>query len=324
MISFTSFDVFSNVKNLWVILNSVGWTHTEFIYTAYWTALSTHLYLPNLTLDSSTVLFSGSLFIFSLFFNMLFIWAVASGVALYILNQGLRLISNSLTNTNTYHTTFSYLTDLEEELGSADDALMYFVIFAAVILWFFFFIIFSSYLVQNLTWFIMLLNLVGLTAIFIPFFVLKNFGIAFTSYVRGAGRTSNLVAEAFFDFIAVTVMVARFIIQNIRLVLLFAAFFEISEFIYDKLDIVGNSFFGVIFNTDVLWGKSSYSFYWYDFLLTFLTQQILLLYYQGHLIITLFAQLANYFLLSFALFFFLYTTFTLEPHEKYFLYSKIN
>jgi len=48
-------------------------------------------------------------------------------------------------------------------------------------------------------------------------------------YVRGAANSSNLVVEAFFDIIGVIIIFTRFIVQNIRFLLVFVAFFEIFE-----------------------------------------------------------------------------------------------
>ena len=85
-----------------------------------------------------------------------------------------------------------------------------------------------------------------------PFFVLRSFGISFTSYLRGVGRTTNIFTEVFFDFIAVSVMLARFFVQNIRLVLVFTAFFELSEFIYDSLDVNGTLLTNNFFSLDLI------------------------------------------------------------------------
>lgn len=321
MVSLAYNDTLTYLKELYNTSNIILWNNTNFIYTSYWKALSLELYSSNVVYTQNWAIFTKTLFIYNFLINSLFIIVTLLGIIFYISNQGLKLILNTTTNNDSYLTTFSYLTDLEEEIGAADDTFLYVLIFAVIITWFFFFTIFSTYFVQNLSWFVMLLNFVFLTALFMPIFVLKNFGIAFTTYLRGVGRTKNIFIESFFDFIAIAIMISRFIIQNIRLVLLFAAFFEISEFIFDNCDLTTNNYYSVL-NVTTLWNNST-NFYWYDFVLSFLTQQILLLYYQGHLILTFFMQLANYFLLSFVLFFFLYTSFLLESHEKYFLMSKI-
>lgn len=266
-------------------------------------------------------LFSGSMFLYTAVGNILFITCMVIGFALYLSNQGLRAISHNLNNTDSYSTAFTYLSDLEEEMGSLDDAMIYFLMFGVIIVWFFFFTLFSSFFVQNLSWLIALLNFIFLTAIISPVFVMKSYGLSFTTYIRGAGRTSNFVVEAFFDFLAVSVVMCRFIIQNIRLLMIFAAFFELSEFILDNCDLLGSSYVEKLFSLPVSWTNDG--LYWYDTLADFLVQQFLLVYYQGHLIITFIGQIINYFALSFTLFFFLYTSFYLENQEKYFLYARL-
>jgi len=48
-------------------------------------------------------------------------------------------------------------------------------------------------------------------------------------YVRGAASSSNLIVEAFFDTIGVIIIFTRFIVQNIRFLMVFVAFFELFE-----------------------------------------------------------------------------------------------
>jgi hypothetical protein len=48
-------------------------------------------------------------------------------------------------------------------------------------------------------------------------------------YLRGAASSSNLLAEAFFDLISVIIIFTRFVVQNIRFLLVFVAFFELFE-----------------------------------------------------------------------------------------------
>lgn len=55
-------------------------------------------------------------------------------------------------------------------------------------------------------------------------------------YVRGAASSSNLIAEAFFDIIGVIIIFTRFIVQNIRFLLVFVAFFELFEWIFSSTD----------------------------------------------------------------------------------------
>lgn len=240
-------------------------------------------------------------------------------VVFFALSYGAKYTSNHTTSFDIYHVVFNYFADLEEEMGSADDALFYFLVFGLVIVWFFFFTVFSGFLIGNLAWIIALLLIVGLSAIIIPVFVLKNFGLGAVMYVRGSGRTTSLLFEAMLDFVSVSVIMIRFLIQNIRFVFIFSAFFELYEFIYDK-------FYsdGVLGLTNSVWySTSANSLYWYEFAGHFILQWILYLYYLGHLTLLFIAQLSIYFALSFWLFFFLYTTFTLEAHEKYFVHKRL-
>ena len=55
-------------------------------------------------------------------------------------------------------------------------------------------------------------------------------------YVRGAASSSNLIAEAFFDIIGVIIIFARFIVQNIRFLLVFVAFFELFEWTFSSTE----------------------------------------------------------------------------------------
>lgn len=267
----------------------------------------------------SSEFFSGYIQVYTSLVSFMYIICMIIGFAVYLSNQGLRAISHTLSNTDSHYVAFTYMSDLEEEMGSLEDAMIYFLMFGVIIVWFFFFTLFTSIIAQQLSWLVAILNFIFLTAVISPIFVMKSFGLSFAAYIRGAGRTSNFIVEAFFDFLAVSVVMCRFIIQNIRLLIIFAAFFELSEFIIDNCDLVGLSFFEKITSVSL----TGDNFYWYDTLADFLMQQFLLLYYQGHLIITFIGQIINYFTLSFTLFFFLYTSFYLENQEKYFLYMRL-
>jgi hypothetical protein len=48
-------------------------------------------------------------------------------------------------------------------------------------------------------------------------------------YVRGAASSKNLLVEAFFDIMGVIIIFTRFIVQNIRFVMVFAAYLEFFE-----------------------------------------------------------------------------------------------
>lgn len=63
----------------------------------------------------------------------------------------------------------------------------------------------------------------------LPLNAFISYGVFFASYIRGSASSVNLISEAVFDIIGVVVVFSRFIIQNIRFVLVFMAFFELFE-----------------------------------------------------------------------------------------------
>jgi|GEM_PF-5723995 len=66
-------------------------------------------------------------------------------------------------------------------------------------------------------------------------------------YVRGAASSSNLIAEAFFDIIGVIIIFTRFVVQNIRFLLVFVAFFELFEWTFSANTVA----YTLQFNLDV-------------------------------------------------------------------------
>lgn len=284
---------------------------------AAWTTMSNELLTINISFvkDENTLNFS-NLFIYDLIVNFILIFFFLFGIIYYLLTSGLKSISygnGSLSN----FWLFNYFADFEEDIGNIDDALSFSVIFIAFVSWFFFLSLFFNTFFQSINWLLSLFIFIIFPAIVTPFFLLKSFGINFLAYVRGAGRSSNIIVEVLLDAISILVMVARFLIQNVRLFLVFATFIELLEFVYDTCD-SNLTTLGDIF----LVNYSSSSTFWYDLLSDFIIQQIMLLYYQIHFMAVFIAQLTNYVILSVGLFFFLYSTFMLEPMEKYFLHKR--
>lgn len=269
-----------------------------------WTSLLTGLYtISPVNEVSNSIFFSTtSSFLFSanvifLLFGLIIFYSAAYGLKTF------KFISSSF---DINFTLFSYFSDLEEEMGAADDALFFFLIITAVIVWFFLFTLFSAVLLNHISWILSLLVLSTSAAFVIPAAVLKNFGIAFVTYVRGHGRSRSIFYEAILDIVSVSIIFLRFIVQNMRFIFIFFTFFELYEFIYQNLAPV----------TTLTTNFSNY--YWSETVIALVSTYGLYLYYLGHSTIIFIAQLSVYFALSFWLFFFLYTAFTLESSEKYF------
>lgn len=312
------------VMILWSVLEAESFAaQNDFFDMAHWYALASYCYTPVTTLIATNFnVIPVSLIFLSWVGQSLLLFVVFGGVIFYSLSFGVKLLKTTTTNFDAYMTSFAYFADLEEEMGAADDGLYFFLVFALVIVWFFFFTLWGGFLTTSISWIITLFAVVGLTAVVIPTFVLKNFGLAFVNYVRGGGRTSSLMFETMLDFVAVAVIMIRFMIQNIRFVFIFSAFFELYEYIYDKLNFDFLYTSQVAANANFLVGGEHSAWYWYDLVGHYALQWVLYLYYLGHLTLLFIAQLSIYFALSFWLFFFLYTTFTLETQEKYFLVQR--
>lgn len=245
-------------------------------------------------------------------------------LTLYLLTTGARVLADSVAGRDSLFSIFAFLDDCEEELGSFEDVLYYIFVFAIAIIWFYFITLVSAYIgSRNLIYILSLFTLVLVIGIIVPISVLSNLGVYFTQYVRGAGRTSNIFFETLLDFVSVSVIMIRFLIQNIRFVFIFFAFFELYEFVYTHLD----GLFRQFFLTTMSWADLQTIKYlsWVNsqFFAHMILQWVLYLYYLGHLTVLFIVQLSIYFALSFWLFFFLYTTFISQAGENYFLLKRV-
>lgn len=217
---------------------------------------------------------------------------------------------------------YAYLDELDEELGQLEDIATYLIYFAVFILWFYFFNIFASAIIVK--------NIHGILGIFlfilslgavIPTKLLLNFGLAFSQYVRGSARSTKVFLEVILDFVAVSVIILRFFVQNVRFVFILVAFFEYYEFISNMHPTTSTSILPYI-SWDGYWRGEYRRWYWFEFVLQLFTQSVCYIYYVGHLTITYIAQLAIYIILSFWIFFFLYNTIVLDSYSKYFFFRR--
>jgi hypothetical protein len=67
-----------------------------------------------------------------------------------------------------------------------------------------------------------------------PLNLLYDYGIMFGSFLRGAGATTVLILELMYDCLATVIMFVRLCVQNIRFFLMFFAFIELFELIYNS------------------------------------------------------------------------------------------
>lgn len=218
---------------------------------------------------------------------------------------------------------YSYLGEIEGEYGAAHDYIPYLCVMATMIAWYYLFNIFLHYFTRDyLNTFFVCWFLLTLTTLAIPGATLAGFGMRVAHYVRGVGKSSNLIVEVMLDTLAIMIIFLRFFIQNIRFFLIFAAFFELYEFVYNTFidDLImrynidksyqenKDRYLGLVgaINIHLIWIGITY------------------LYYTIHLTALYLMQIVIYTLLSFWLFCFLFTSFALVPGEKYFFYKRHN
>lgn len=274
-----------------------------YTYTTYNSSLANIYNVSFLTSILFTVFVFFSLFYFSFFYLF-------------------KMINSVTGNFDIFSTVFDYFSEVEEEVGSLDDVLAYVLIYLTIATSFLLTVFFIFFFKAS-TFLIILFNFVLLIPALVPSFVMKTYGWGFLHYLRGVTRTSSVIFESFLDLVSMTSMYLRFFIQNIRFFFIFLAFFECYEFIY--ITLFRDFSFLNIFILDITTFKTNIFFNEFTevFVTTLVTKLFLLLYYVGHLNIIFVAQIANYFILSFWLFFFLYTSFSTEKHESYFLIKKL-
>ena len=220
-------------------------------------------------------------------------------------------------------TTFKYYHLEEHEVGSFDDFLYYLLYFVVIIAWYFLYTVFAHYVFESyLNWILCAWVFLIITVFCLPATTLYNMGLAFSHYVRGAGNSSNFLFETLLDFIAVSVIFIRFFIQNIRFILIFFAFFELYEYVYLSLNLNP----GMLLHQHISYVSWQAGAYKHMKLKTFVVNLLLTLIYYGyyfvHLTLLFVAQLSIFFLLSFWLFSFLYTSFCFSTREKYYFYKR--
>ena len=222
--------------------------------------------------------------------------------------------------TNFYFTYFKTVADLaEQEYGSYDDYKFFLFLLVQILAWYcwVFFIGYTFFLCSQSTLLLMTISIM-VTILTIPVRMLWDFGLAFGMYVRGAASSSNLIAEAFFDVIGVIIIFTRFIVQNIRFLLVFVAFFELFEWTFSS----NESAYVLQFNLDICNNLDLFTNFGaqsvYFFIISWVKLLLVYLYHLLHLIIVSFMQIVVYLMVSFWLFFFLYTSFFKLTTDSYF------
>lgn len=226
---------------------------------------------------------------------------------------------------NFYFNYFKILSDLgEQEYGSYDDFKFFLFILIQMLVWYcWVFFIGYTFSLQSESKLILLTLSIMVSILTIPVRLLWDFGLAFGMYVRGAASSTNLFVEAFFDLIGVIIIFTRFIVQNIRFLMVFVAFFELFEWTFGSNDLTYILQFNLNLYNSINFFATISPMSIFTFLVCTLKISIMYLYHLLHLIIVSFMQIGVYLMVSFWLFFFLYTSFFRMTSDSYFQAKRI-
>lgn len=214
---------------------------------------------------------------------------------------------------------FNVTLEAEEEIGSVDDMILALVIIIYIYFWFFWvdswsLISITSHLKMSICLFPLLYFIIFL----IPVFLLYNNGSYFLTFLNGVGKSSVLMIELLFDYIAASIFFLRLIVQNVRLIFMLFTFSELHElvllYVTNSNIIPGNEDF--IVSWDFI--KSSVVSFSYWLVSGFPTSLLNWLYELFHTFFMIIFQFIAFFAMVFWLFLFLYTMFVAELQEGYF------
>lgn len=218
---------------------------------------------------------------------------------------------------------YNVTVEAEEEIGSMDDMLLTSVILLYIFLWFFWIHSWSSLsITPQLTMSFYLFPLIYFIIFFIPFSLLYDYGSYFLTYLNGVGKSSTLLLELLFDYIAVSIFYLRLMVQNVRLVFMLFTYTELHELIVfytiDKNLLISNESYSTT------WDNSKTFFVASSYFLIFKLPTLLLnwLYELFHTFFMVIFQFIAFFAMIFWLFLFLYTMFVAETQENYFYYKR--
>ena len=224
---------------------------------------------------------------------------------------------------NFYFNYFKVISDLgEQEYGSYDDFKFFLFFFVQILLWYCW-VLFLGYTfaVESNSFLNILTLTIMLTILLIPVRLLWDFGLSFSVYIRGSANSSNLFVESIFDLLGVIIIFTRFIVQNIRFLLVFVAFFELFE--WSAMSFNSSYIFDLSTNQFTLTEILSEPTSLFSLTVNSIKMVSVYIYHLLHLIIISFMQIGVYLMVSFWLFFFLYTSFFKVVIDSYFLSIRV-
>lgn len=213
--------------------------------------------------------------------------------------------------------------EAEKEISSIDDYLGLLLIIAYVFGVFFFIGAWTNIVAQST----LMLSYYSVIILFLfilgmPTLVLYDLGIFFLAYLRGAGKSSNVISEAIFDYVACIIFYSRILAQWVRVILMLVTFLSISHYV-SEFGLTNNI---MITSEDQTNGmnelNTNFSSTYY--ILTVLPGKFLYWIYESvHTIFLVTSQFIAFVAIIFWLFLFLYTFFIIEKHEDFFSKKRI-
>jgi hypothetical protein len=202
---------------------------------------------------------------------------------------------------NFYFNYFKLLSDIGEQgYGSYDDFKFFLFILIQMLIWYcWIFFIGYTFSLQSESKLILLTLSIMITILTIPVRLLWDFGLSFAMYVRGAASSKNLIVEAFFDVIGVIIIFTRFIVQNIRFLMVFVAFFELFEWVFGSNQVNFILNYNLNFISSINLTSTISPALLINLLVCFLKVITIYFYHLLHLISVSFMQIGVYLMVSF-------------------------
>lgn len=180
-------------------------------------------------------------YIFDLLYTMIFIYIVYIVYFTYFNNNQK---NDNLVEFDNFNN--SLQNECEKELGSLDDVILGLVNVMFLFGWFFYInIIFINNSYNDMICLFFALPAFYYIIFSIPSYLLYDFGILFTTYLRGSSNTKLLIFELFYDYIAIFIYFLRLLVQGVRFLLMFITFCSLHDMILfngsSNLSFIGHS-----------------------------------------------------------------------------------
>lgn len=250
--------------------------------------------------------------------NSFFIFCSGLLIVTFYALYGVRMTSSSHDDIESFSDFYDCLSDIDDECGGVDDVIHYASIFCLMAAWYFLFTFFFMFFYETMVWVFIMFILTLTFILLLPITVLYSFGFPFLILLRGISRTTFALGEFIYDLLALLSMVARYVVQHVRLIVIMLAYLDFFELVYYNFNLTGDNFLVQLFSFN---SSNSYFFlnnYWYDWFSDLCMSHLFLVYYCGHLSYSFGNQLLTFLGLTIIVFFFLYAYVDDIIYEHYF------